>query len=78
MSSPDVAKWELEFSFRDEDRCKKFIKRLLQLHYIIPFSYFNVYDDRGNRYYVNIEENSANSLMVVAKLLSKVDYKYED
>ena len=78
MSSPDVAKWELEFSFRDEDRCKKFINRLLQLPYIIPFSYFNIYDNSGNRYYVNIEDNSAKTLMVVAKLLSKVDYKYED
>lgn len=77
MNSPDVAKWELEFSFKREDRCKKFIKKLLKLHYTVKFTYYNFHGDEGNRYYIQIEDSSAKTLTTISKLLEKVDYKYE-
>lgn len=73
----DVCQWSLEFSFKDDLRCKKFIKKLLQLPYTIKFTYSEFYGDEGHRYYIAVEGNWAKTLTVVSKLIEKVDYQYE-
>jgi len=74
----DVCDWSLEFSFRDNRRCKKFIKRLLRLPFTLTFTYDEYCGDDGyTRYRVQVEGSWAKNLTLVSKMMEKVDYQHE-
>jgi hypothetical protein len=73
----DICQWELTFRFRNEDRCKKFIKKLLDLPFALTFTYSSVYGDGGHYHQMEITGSWAKSLRTVAKLMEKVDYEPE-
>jgi len=73
----DVCQWQLQFTFRDDRRCKKFIKQLLKLPFVLKTSYSSYFDGQHEQYQVEIEGSWAKNLTKVSKMIEKVDYRDE-
>lgn len=73
----DVCQWQLQFTFRDDRRCKKFIKQLLKLPFVLKTTYSSYFDGQHEQYQIEIEGSLAKNLTKVAKMMEKVDYRDE-
>ena len=73
----DVCQWQLQFTFRDDRRCKKFIKKLLKLPFVLKTTYSSYWDGQHTQYQIEIEGSWAKTLKQMAKMIEKVDYSTE-
>lgn len=72
-----ICTWELEFYFRDNAQVRKFIKLLMKDEINFNFEYEMVLEDTRELHYINIKGSWANSLVRIAKMCKKVDYKWD-
>lgn len=75
----DVCRWNLEFSFREARACKKFIKKLTKLPFVLKFTYDQYFENVDNvyRYRIQIEGTFTKSLLIVSNLMKKVENIHE-
>ena len=76
MSSPDVVQWKLEFSFKSKDHLNKVIKKLLELPFVIDFSYDTYFCDLLHkiRYRAIAEGHGSGNLALLTKFIKKADF----
>ena len=70
-----ICQWELEFSFREKDQIRKFIKLLVDDDVDFDFECRKELDSTSEVYYINITGSWANNLVRVAKMADTVDYR---
>lgn len=75
-----ICNWDLQFSFRTREQCKKFIDRLFELdmHMVPEFDYTEDHNDGTNSQMFHVSIHSmpwAHNLVTIAKILEEVDYQ---
>ena len=71
-----ICTWELEFYFRDNTQIREFVKLLMEDEIDFDFEYEKVLDKTSELHYITVKGSWANNLVRVAKMATKVDYKY--